>query len=281
MSAAVGTARIPRQRANSDAPTVAFPTAEVLATAAGRNGKVDDRADNTRRGMIYMHREDGTGPIPVGDNELTAEAVATAAVVNAQLADPNTPDAVKNVTRLSMHIVARDPLNVAVVNEVTAILASQGLSAAAKLGALAAVDAQHSPRVGRPTAGPGLAGDLMLTVLELLDTPGLSAEAKLWALRGLAGDFAPLPDCPEWCVKCEFPDPGVVDHYSSTWSGTDPYNEGTWKIRVTQRHTYKGVEPAVVDVTGIDDAFGSVKMIVRDLLAAELLKDRINAEGAL
>lgn len=91
-----------------------------------------------------------------------------------------------------------------------------------------------------------------------------------------------MPDEPDWCVGCTHPDPGVIDHYSRTWKGSDLYDGAEWRIRVTQRiqqapdgNTIEGL--AVIDVIGVEDTYGSVAGLARALMLAQALADRINA----
>lgn len=92
-----------------------------------------------------------------------------------------------------------------------------------------------------------------------------------------------MPPDPDWCIECRNPDPGVIDHYSRTWSGTDLNREATWLIQVTQRvtrcpdgSTFEGL--AVIDVIGVEGTYGSAVEFARSLLMAEALKDAINAD---
>lgn len=89
--------------------------------------------------------------------------------------------------------------------------------------------------------------------------------------------------CPDWCTQCDIPDPGVVDHYSRTWRGDDHFDGASWTVQVTQRiqQVPDGtliVGLAVLDVSGVDGAYGSVRGLVRALLMAQQLADRINAD---
>lgn len=93
--------------------------------------------------------------------------------------------------------------------------------------------------------------------------------------------FLGLP-CPDWCVEDCTPDPGVIDHYSRTWTGGDNYDGASWIVQVTQRiqqgpdgQIIEGL--AVIDVSGADCSYASTSGLVRALLLAEQLKDRINA----
>jgi hypothetical protein len=92
-----------------------------------------------------------------------------------------------------------------------------------------------------------------------------------------AGYSTPPPCSIVWCVGCVSPDPGVVDHYSKTWTGEDRFDGARWRIQVTQRRTLSGVEPAVVDVNEAEGTFGSLAAMAADLLAADALAKQINA----
>lgn len=90
----------------------------------------------------------------------------------------------------------------------------------------------------------------------------------------------PLTPCPDWCAECNAPDPGVVDHYSQIWSGSDHYDEATWRVQVTQRVTNRVPGRAVVELIGAEGTYGSTSGLVQALLAADALAARINAEHA-
>ncbi|WP_328344667.1 hypothetical protein [Micromonospora sp. NBC_00421] len=88
--------------------------------------------------------------------------------------------------------------------------------------------------------------------------------------------------CPDWCVEDRMPDPGVVDHFSRVWSGSDWLEVACWKVQVTQTVTHhadgsitEGL--AGIIVSGADSTFGSVAEFTRALMQAEGLKNRINA----
>ncbi|MFI2663349.1 hypothetical protein [Micromonospora carbonacea] len=92
-----------------------------------------------------------------------------------------------------------------------------------------------------------------------------------------------MPDEPAWCVGCRTPDPGVIDHYSRTWEGTDLCEGASWRIQVTQRVQQDSAGAvieglAVIDVTGAEGTYGSTVEFARALLAAEALKNTINAD---
>lgn len=93
--------------------------------------------------------------------------------------------------------------------------------------------------------------------------------------------FLGQPD-PAWCVKCDSPDPGVIDHYSRTWTGDDLYDGVSWRVQVTQRiqhgpdgRVIEGL--AVIDVADVDGTYGSTRGLVRALLLAQTLAGEINA----
>lgn len=93
--------------------------------------------------------------------------------------------------------------------------------------------------------------------------------------------FLGLPD-PAWCIRCDSPDPGVIDHYSRTWTGDDFFDGAEWQVQVTQRiqHGPDGglIEGrAVIDVTGAEGSYGSTRGLVRGLMLAQQLADEINA----
>ncbi|MFI6228695.1 hypothetical protein ACIBCR_15440 [Micromonospora echinospora] len=88
--------------------------------------------------------------------------------------------------------------------------------------------------------------------------------------------------CPDWCVEDCTPDPGVIDHYSREWKGGDSYDGASWMVQVTQRiqqgpdgQIIEGL--AVIDVIGADGAYASTSGLVRALILAQQLADRINA----
>lgn len=95
-----------------------------------------------------------------------------------------------------------------------------------------------------------------------------------------------MPDEPDWCVGCEHPDPGVIDHYSRTWEGEDLHDGASWRVQVTQR-VQQGPDGgviegrAVIDVTGVEGAYGSTAGLARALMLAQALADRINARRAV
>jgi hypothetical protein len=90
--------------------------------------------------------------------------------------------------------------------------------------------------------------------------------------------YSPAPPCSiAWCVGCVSPDPGVVDHYSKTWTGEDRFDGARWRIQVTQRRTPEGVQSAVVDVNEATGTFGSLTAMAAALLAADALAKQINA----
>ncbi|MEU7978316.1 hypothetical protein AB0B63_07260 [Micromonospora sp. NPDC049081] len=95
-----------------------------------------------------------------------------------------------------------------------------------------------------------------------------------------AGYF--MPEEPSWCVGCRIPDPGVVDHYSRVWEGTDWHDNTKWRIQVTQRVEIapdgtitEGL--AVCDINRAEGTYGSMAEFARAALLAEALKDSINA----
>ncbi|MFF0822479.1 hypothetical protein ACFYUR_19120 [Micromonospora haikouensis] len=92
-----------------------------------------------------------------------------------------------------------------------------------------------------------------------------------------------VPDEPDWCNgSCRHPDPGVIDHYSRVWEGTDLHDGDDWRIQVTQR-VQQGPNGeviegrAVIDVTGVEGTYGSTAALARSLMIAQMLADRINA----
>ncbi|MFI1194141.1 hypothetical protein ACH4T9_12900 [Micromonospora sp. NPDC020750] len=93
-----------------------------------------------------------------------------------------------------------------------------------------------------------------------------------------------MPDEPNWCDgACQHPDPGVIDHYSRTWEGEDLHDGASWRVQVTQRvqqapdgSVIEG--RAVIDVTGVEGAYGSTSSLARALMLAQVLADRINAD---
>lgn len=95
--------------------------------------------------------------------------------------------------------------------------------------------------------------------------------------------------CPDWCTEDATPDPGVIDHYSRMWKGSDLYDGAEWRVQVTQR-IQQGPDGgviegrAVIDVYGADHTYGSTRGLVRALMQAQTLADRINTSrrgGAL
>jgi hypothetical protein len=91
-----------------------------------------------------------------------------------------------------------------------------------------------------------------------------------------------MPQDPDWCVECRTPDPGVIDHYSRTWKGSDWFDQASWTVQVTQRvqqgpngELIEGL--AVIDVTGVEGTYGSTADLTRALILAQQLADRINA----
>ncbi|MDZ5443773.1 hypothetical protein U2F26_13675 [Micromonospora sp. 4G57] len=107
--------------------------------------------------------------------------------------------------------------------------------------------------------------------------------------RLINGDTTPLirrvgystpPLCQlSWCVKCVSPDPGVVDHYSKPWEGTDEFDGATWSGVVTQRYEQGHPTPAVIDFESAG-TFGSLAALAADMLAADALATRINNADA-
>ncbi|MEV5819366.1 hypothetical protein AB0L22_09335 [Micromonospora haikouensis] len=90
-----------------------------------------------------------------------------------------------------------------------------------------------------------------------------------------------VPDEPDWCTGCTHPDPGVIDHYSRTWEGTDLHDGADWRVQVTQRvqqgprgEVIEGL--AVIDVIGVEGTYGSTAGLARALMLAQMLADRIN-----
>jgi hypothetical protein len=93
--------------------------------------------------------------------------------------------------------------------------------------------------------------------------------------------FYGIPD-PVWCVKCDSPDPGVIDHYSREWRGDNWFEGASWRIQVTQRvqHGPDGelIEGlAVIELIDVDGTYGSTRGLVRGLMLAQQLADEINA----
>lgn len=90
-----------------------------------------------------------------------------------------------------------------------------------------------------------------------------------------------MPSDPDWCVECHTPDPGVVDHYSRTWKGSDWHDEATWQVQVTQR-VQQGPDGtvieglAVIDVIGVEGTYGSTADLMWALMLAQQVADRIN-----
>ncbi|MEV2236727.1 hypothetical protein [Micromonospora sp. NPDC049891] len=133
----------------------------------------------------------------------------------------------------------------------------------------------------RGRAAVTTAASLPTEILAILDDRSLSGAGRLYAIRKAAAACLPLPPCPDWCDgDCNSPDPGVVDHYSKPWTGEDQYDGAKWHIQVTQRYTVDGIEPAVIDVVGVEGTFGSLAAMASDLLAADTLAKYINAGGA-
>lgn len=92
------------------------------------------------------------------------------------------------------------------------------------------------------------------------------------------GYSTPAPCDLSWCVKCVSPDPGVIDHYSRPWEGTDEYDGATWAGVVTQRYEQGHPTPAVIDFES-EGTFGSLAALAADMLAADALATRINADA--
>lgn len=92
-----------------------------------------------------------------------------------------------------------------------------------------------------------------------------------------------VPEDPDWCTECRTPDPGVVDHYSRVWRGSDWLESARWRVQVTQR-VEQGPDGtvtkgrAVIDVLGVEGTYGSIADLARALILAQQLADRINAE---
>jgi hypothetical protein len=130
--------------------------------------------------------------------------------------------------------------------------------------------------IQRILGGPNEALAERVTAI-LDDTAHLSTLEALAAVDVAIGAGL-APRCSiAWCVGCDSPDPGVVDHYSREWAGADRYDGARWQIQVTQRFTPEGVQPAVVHVNEAEGAFGSLTALAADLLAADTLAKQINA----
>lgn len=94
------------------------------------------------------------------------------------------------------------------------------------------------------------------------------------------GRFGPLPGRlahDQWCVECHRPDPGVVDHYSRTWTGGSHVDcDAGWLIRVTQKVTDGRPEPALIDIYRVSGAYAHTAALIAALSEAQALADALN-----
>lgn len=94
------------------------------------------------------------------------------------------------------------------------------------------------------------------------------------------GRFGPLPGVlahDQWCVECRHPDPGVVDHYSRTWTGGSHVDcDAGWRITVTQRVVDGRPLRALVDIPEASGAYPHVGSFVAALGEAQVLADALN-----